>query len=181
MRSRHANVVELRHHAETEATVDVWTESAKRAEGVARLLQSHDMIQQYEPELEGIVVISEGWPGYINIWDNGNYEMLAAMSVLRIRVPRSPELLEHINDLNLLAISYQVALGYPNQAGVTSVVIRANVPTAGLRDGSSTLEWTVLSVYSVLHMGDLLAEGLERFGGTPPSIEDAAQLGFSLP
>ena len=63
-------------------------------EPIARLLQSHDLIQWYEADVTGLAVGSEGWPGHLSSWQLSAHEILAAMSVLRSDVPYSQQLLE---------------------------------------------------------------------------------------
>lgn len=160
--------------------MSMFSESEARVEPIAQLLQSHDMIQWYQPDYGGMLVRSEGWSGHISVWAQGPYEMLAVMSVLRSSVPHSPELLGYVNDLNLRAISYQVVVPHPDEFGLTHVVVRTNMPTASLGGESTTQEWAVLTAYWVLHAGDQLDAGFDDFGGEKAGDEIAAALAFAL-
>ena len=76
---------------------------------------------------------------------------------------------------------FTVVVPQPNQMGLSHVVTHMNIPVASLQNDSTTQEWALLAVYSVLHLGDSLDDRLASFGGRFPDNEAASNLAFQLP
>lgn len=152
-------------------------------EMVARLLRHHDLIQGYSspPGLHDLLqVTSEGWPGYLRLWDMGtSYRMLEFCSIPRTDISMSEQVWQLVNGLNQRAITYHAGLVVAAR-GTGSLFFRGNLPLELLLESSQHQKWALLATYSVLHMGDYVTDELESLAGRPATEQTVWELSLSL-